>query len=91
MAELADALDSKSSDRKVVWVRPPPSASAGLEALDRVFKPFQSRHSLSLVPAGWRRVVTPKDEKTGLFLTLFDTKIHARRLAMDSDGLAGMQ
>jgi len=25
---LADALDSKSSDRKVVWVRPPPSARA---------------------------------------------------------------
>jgi hypothetical protein len=26
VAELADALDSKSSNRKVVWVRPPPSA-----------------------------------------------------------------
>ena len=26
VAELADALDSKSSDRKVVWVRSPPSA-----------------------------------------------------------------
>ena len=25
MAELADALDSKSSGRKAVWVRPPPS------------------------------------------------------------------
>jgi hypothetical protein len=25
VAELADALDSKSGDRKVVWVRPPPS------------------------------------------------------------------
>ena len=26
MAELADALDSKSSTRESVWVRPPPSA-----------------------------------------------------------------
>jgi hypothetical protein len=26
VAELADALDSKSSDRKIVWVRSPPSA-----------------------------------------------------------------
>src|ERR1017187_2307282 len=26
VAELADALDSKSGNRKVVWVRPPPSA-----------------------------------------------------------------
>lgn len=26
VAELADALDSKSSTRKSVWVRPPPSA-----------------------------------------------------------------
>ena len=26
MAELADALDSKSSDRKIVWVRSPPPA-----------------------------------------------------------------
>jgi hypothetical protein len=27
VAELADALDSKSSDRKIVWVRSPPPAS----------------------------------------------------------------
>ena len=27
VAELADALDSKSSDRKVVWVRAPPPAN----------------------------------------------------------------
>jgi len=27
VAELADALDSKSSDRKIVWVRAPPPAS----------------------------------------------------------------
>src|ERR1043166_4267046 len=27
VAELADALDSKSSDRKIVWVRTPPPAS----------------------------------------------------------------
>ena len=26
VAELADALDSKSGTRKSVWVRPPPSA-----------------------------------------------------------------
>ena len=26
VAELADALDSKSSTRESVWVRPPPSA-----------------------------------------------------------------
>jgi hypothetical protein len=29
VAELADALDSKSSTRKGVWVRPPPSAPSG--------------------------------------------------------------
>ena len=29
MAELADALDSKSSDRKIVWVRAPPPAHSG--------------------------------------------------------------
>ena len=28
VAELADALDSKSSDRKIVWVRAPPPARA---------------------------------------------------------------
>ena len=28
VAELADALDSKSSDRKIVWVRAPPPADA---------------------------------------------------------------
>jgi hypothetical protein len=27
VAELADALDSKSSDRKIVWVRAPPPAA----------------------------------------------------------------
>ena len=27
VAELADALDSKSSDRKIVWVRAPPPAN----------------------------------------------------------------
>lgn len=27
VAELADALDSKSSDRKIVWVRSPPPAA----------------------------------------------------------------
>lgn len=27
VAELADALDSKSSDSNIVWVRVPPSAS----------------------------------------------------------------
>jgi hypothetical protein len=35
VAELADALDSKSSDRKIVWVRaPPPAVRAGLADLD---------------------------------------------------------
>jgi hypothetical protein len=29
VAELADALDSKSSDRKIVWVRSPPPAFSG--------------------------------------------------------------
>ncbi len=28
VAELADALDSKSSDRKIVWVRAPPPADS---------------------------------------------------------------
>jgi hypothetical protein len=30
VAELADALDSKSSTRESVWVRPPPSAPKSL-------------------------------------------------------------
>jgi hypothetical protein len=30
VAELADALDSKSSDRKIVWVRSPPPAGSPL-------------------------------------------------------------
>ena len=30
VAELADALDSKSSDRKIVWVRSPPPAGSSL-------------------------------------------------------------
>jgi hypothetical protein len=33
VAELADALDSKSSDRKIVWVRAPPPA-IGTSATD---------------------------------------------------------
>ena len=32
MAELADALDSKSSDRKIVWVRAPPPANSPLHS-----------------------------------------------------------
>ena len=39
VAELADALDSKSSIREDVWVRPPPSAP-----LDKL---FQSSSELS--------------------------------------------
>jgi hypothetical protein len=34
VAELADALDSKSSDRKVVWVRAPPPAMNSQSMLD---------------------------------------------------------
>ena len=30
VAELADAADSKSADRKVMWVRPPPRAPGAL-------------------------------------------------------------
>ena len=33
VAELADALDSKSSDRKVVWVRAPPPAVKVFESM----------------------------------------------------------
>jgi hypothetical protein len=32
---LADALDSKSSDRKVVWVRAPPPADRVTISLER--------------------------------------------------------
>jgi hypothetical protein len=35
VAELADALDSKSSGRKAVWVRPPPPALSRLYAKPR--------------------------------------------------------
>ncbi len=53
MAELADALDSKSGTRKSVWVRPPPSApkadrcaiSCELEAADPwLLLPRSARH-----------------------------------------------
>ena len=33
VAELADALDSKSSDRKIVWVRSPPPAFSCAQGL----------------------------------------------------------
>ena len=33
VAELADALDSKSSDRKIVWVRSPPPAFSAAPTL----------------------------------------------------------
>src|SRR5437016_12764963 len=37
VAELADALDSKSSDRKIVWVRsPPPAVRAKRGLLNRL-------------------------------------------------------
>jgi hypothetical protein len=35
VAELADALDSKSSDRKIVWVRAPPPANSPKRFLPR--------------------------------------------------------
>jgi hypothetical protein len=35
VAELADALDSKSSDRKIVWVRAPPPADRLTTSLAR--------------------------------------------------------
>ena len=36
VAELADALDSKSSDRKIVWVRaPPPALFVGVMELEQ--------------------------------------------------------
>ncbi len=41
MAELADALDSKSSDRKIVWVRaPPPAIFLEHCALDLAYSTF---------------------------------------------------
>jgi hypothetical protein len=48
VAELADALDSKSSVRKDVWVRPPPS-------VERV-----SNFRETLAPNGERRTVNAK-------------------------------
>jgi hypothetical protein len=45
VAELADALDSKSSDRKIVWVRSPPPAHLFYEvkSLDSKFANFTYR------------------------------------------------
>jgi hypothetical protein len=38
VAELADARDSKSRDRKVMGVRPPPSAFILLDLQNHVFR-----------------------------------------------------
>ena len=42
MAELADALDSKSSDRKIVWVRSPSPALHGAAIFYRAAKSTES-------------------------------------------------
>jgi hypothetical protein len=46
VAELADALDSKSSDRKIVWVRAPPPALAQCKKLARCRK---KSHNLNMI------------------------------------------
>ena len=50
VAELADALDSKSGTRESVWVRPPPSAPPELPGemmvSTRVSRPIDLRHSM---------------------------------------------
>ena len=50
VAELADALDSKSSDRKIVWVRAPPPAvvSVGIVYLRRIFESFRKKAELAV-------------------------------------------
>jgi len=45
---LADALDSKSSDRKIVWVRAPPPASRVPSILTVVTSKFMPCGRLSL-------------------------------------------
>ncbi len=46
VAELADALDSKSGNREVVWVRPPPSAPINLPIfIDPTLSRFCSNHT----------------------------------------------
>jgi hypothetical protein len=40
VAELADALDSKSSDRKIVWVRAPPPAKLADFASKKALRHF---------------------------------------------------
>jgi hypothetical protein len=48
VAELADALDSKSSDRKIVWVRAPPPAEP-FKVQRRAFDISQRRASFFVV------------------------------------------
>jgi hypothetical protein len=52
VAELADALDSKSSDRKIVWVRAPPPAIFFSErwALDVGRSTFDRRGRICVPP-----------------------------------------
>jgi hypothetical protein len=53
VAELADALDSKSSDRKIVWVRAPPPANSLKRFLPRKVMPRYTLDFESSAP--WRR------------------------------------
>ena len=56
MAELADALDSKSSGRKAVWVRaPPPADSLGVEG--STFDNSESRDVLEASPCAGNRTL----------------------------------
>src|SRR5438034_6137890 len=66
VAELADALDSKSSDRKIVWVRAPPPA--------RFFKRWNlsvQRWTFAGVSSSVCRQKKSRDASTSLGMTTF--------------------
>jgi hypothetical protein len=62
VAELADALDSKSSDRKIVWVRAPPPAS--LLPVGKLLSLFYEG-SLTFVRASLRNFATDLSRLVG--------------------------
>jgi hypothetical protein len=78
VAELADALDSKSSDRKIVWVRAPPPAGSRFDIGRWTFGVRRSEVSkrLETQENGTRSSATP-GQPSGIYVqSLVDSPLH---------------